>query len=585
MFVPDNLKTNAYRTLRLSANATLSDVHTAAASMRRAAMLGVSGTTEEDAPELGEVSRTEADIRTAVGRLQNPVQRLSDRLFWFHLPKSLNTNERPRLAEVVQGQSDRAAWGHDQALLGLLAALAAGVGDAGVPIWTEALRAWNGIVCDDDYWALTLALEERGSFEPAALPSEGDALRKDAVMLAAAPIVMAARDALARNDTSTVRRITVALEDLADTGPWALVAREDVVSPAVERFHALCEAVREEFGSKIVREPSAGRDNKSFCDAGLERFRSEIEPALRNLVQLVPPGNEAAQRSRESAALCLSGIAADYTWADDFITAEKLNEEALRLAQETLGALRIEEGLAQIREAARKQRVFGSLKPVSSAPTLSTINGFGFTLYGKSDFDEETRSHVATYYFVGLFIPVFPIARYRVIDQGGRRYSFLGKLPLRKGDRWHLGITAAAIVVLLLGGIISSQNSTSSYVPSTNPAYRPQSSQLSELKVRIDSGRSRITMLETKLKPAFDELNILKTQMEPLASELKSLDDKRKAGIYIDISDYNSKVDRYNSLLSRQRSLIAANSTDFQTYDDLVKQDSELVARYNAIKR
>lgn len=135
MFVPDNLKTNAYRILRLSANATLSDVHTAAASMRRAAALGVAGATEDDVPALGDVSRTEADIRTAVGRLQNPVQRLSDRLFWFHLPRTnSDTSEGPpSVPTMVRHRPD---WDHDQALLGLLAALTGGVGDADVPLWS-----------------------------------------------------------------------------------------------------------------------------------------------------------------------------------------------------------------------------------------------------------------------------------------------------------------------------------------------------------------------------------------------------------------------------------------------------------------
>lgn len=550
-------------------------------------MLGVAGATEEDAPELGDVSRTEADIRTALGHLQNPVQRLSARLFWFHLPrKSSGTNEPPRFTEVVKSETDRAAWDHDQALLRLLAALRAGVGDAGVPLWSEALRAWHQIVSGDDYWTLTLALEAKGSFEPAALPSEVDALRDDAVRLAAAPLVIAARDALAHGDPLTVHRITVVLEKLADTGPWALLAQQDIVAPAVEHFRALCDAVRDEFGSKIIREPGAAMDNKSLSDAALKRFRSEIEPALQALVQLVPSGNEAAQKSREGAALCLSGIAADYTWADDFVTSEKLHEEALRLAQETLGALRIQHGLSQIRESARKQRVFGSLKPISSAPSLSTINGFGFALYGKSDYDEETRSYATTYYFVGLFIPVFPIARYRVVDQGGRRYSFLGKLPLRNADRWHLGIAAAAIAVLLVCGISSSQNSASSYVSSSaSTAYSSQVSQISDLKARIDSGRSRITMLETKLKPAIDELTTLKNQMEPLAVDIKALNDQHKAGMSIDVDGYNSKVDTYNSLLSRQRALTAANSTDYQTYEDLLKQDSALVAQYNALQR
>jgi hypothetical protein len=398
--------------------------------------------------------------------VENLEQRLTDRLFWFHLPpESRDVKGRAQTTEAILGQTDGAAWEHDEALHGLYAAFEAGVDDAGVRLWVEALRAWHQLVSGDNYWALTLTLEERGAFEPAALPSEVDALRENAVRLAAEALVVAGRDALARNDASTARRILDTLGELTDTGLWAALAQEDIAAPAVERLRALCGTVREEFGSKIVREQDSPQSNKRVCDAALKRFREEIEPALQKVIQLVPPDHEAAQQSREQAALCLSEIATDYTWADDFITSEKLHEEALSLAHNTPGAVRIEDGLKQIREAARGQRVFGGLRPISSAPSLRTIKGFGFMLYGDSDHDADTGSYVATYYFVALFIPIIPLARYRVIAEGNQ-YRFLGKMPLRRGDRWHLGIAVTSIVaMILIAAISSSQNPSSPYTP------------------------------------------------------------------------------------------------------------------------
>lgn len=112
MFVPDRLKTNAFRVLRLSAGATLSEIHKAAGSMRRAVLLGVANTTDADMPLLGDISRTEADIRAAIGRLENPTQRLSDRLFWFHFaPESRDAKVQARPSEP-----DGAARDHDEAL-------------------------------------------------------------------------------------------------------------------------------------------------------------------------------------------------------------------------------------------------------------------------------------------------------------------------------------------------------------------------------------------------------------------------------------------------------------------------------------
>ena len=302
MFAPDRLKINSYRVLRLSANATLSEIHNAAAGMRRATMLGVAGTTQDDRPLLGEVPRSEGDIRTAVGRLGNPEQRLSDRLFWFNLPLPSQT----RSTEPIPYESNDVVWKHDQALRDLFNALEFNLDDAGVIRWVQALRSWHQIVSDDEYWAFSLGLEERGGFEPAALPSEIDALRDDAVRQSAEPLLMAAREALVRGDTLTVRNILVAFEALADTGPWAAVAQEDICSPAVEHFRVLCRAVRDESGSKIVREQDAAKPNKTICDAALKRFRSEVEPALAGLAKLFTPEQEATQQVREETALCLA---------------------------------------------------------------------------------------------------------------------------------------------------------------------------------------------------------------------------------------------------------------------------------------
>jgi hypothetical protein len=491
---------NAFRILRISSSASLSDIHKAAASMRRAASLGIVNTTESDLPPLGDVGRTEADIRAAVGRLENPVQRLSERIFWFHQPPG------PSSAPLSPPkQESSAAQNHDMALHQLFVAMQAGNADSGLKLWGGALRAWYQVISSEDYCLLNLTLEERGAFEPPALRSEVEDVLAAAVGLAAEPLLVDARDALARDDAETVRRIIGILGSLSDTGSWAASAQSDIAAPDVEHFRALCRSVREDHGSTIIREQNSSKHNRSICDAELKHFRDKIEPALDRLGKLLPTDHEVSRLAREEAALCLNAIASDFTWADDFITSEKLSEEAHQLAKDTLGAIRIEAELTQIRELARKQRVFGALTPISSAPSLSTYNGFGFSVYGNSDHDPDTNSYVATHYFVALFIPIFPLARYRVIKTANG-FKFLGKLPLRRFDRWHLGIMMAAIAtVSLVSYLNSATNSASSYTPSssyTPPPKAPASgsnraisssakTQLSAIKARIDAGRRR----------------------------------------------------------------------------------------------
>jgi hypothetical protein len=80
------------------------------------------------------------------------------------------------------------------------------------------------------------------------------------------------------------------------------------------------------------------------------------------------------------------------------------------------------------------------LEPVRRAPSLITLNTFGFKLYGESDYDAKTDSFMVTH-----FLPLFPIARYRVISPSEGSYLFIGKGKLRSIDRIHL-LTFAIIL-------------------------------------------------------------------------------------------------------------------------------------------
>jgi hypothetical protein len=93
----------------------------------------------------------------------------------------------------------------------------------------------------------------------------------------------------------------------------------------------------------------------------------------------------------------------------------------------------------------------GDLESIKSAPSLYTINGFGVTLYGNTDKSPSDGSYMATYYLVFFFVPVLPLARYRVIPTGSG-YRFLGKGPLRVFDKWHIAISLGLIALMFLKG-------------------------------------------------------------------------------------------------------------------------------------
>jgi len=89
------------------------------------------------------------------------------------------------------------------------------------------------------------------------------------------------------------------------------------------------------------------------------------------------------------------------------------------------------------------------LRPIDAPPSLTTLNGFGFKLYGSSDYDPGSDSFMTTHYLTVFFLPLLPIARYRVISEDGYTYQFLGKGNLRGFDRVHLAIVILAVLLMV----------------------------------------------------------------------------------------------------------------------------------------
>jgi hypothetical protein len=213
-------------------------------------------------------------------------------------------------------------------------------------------------------------------------------------------------------------------------------------------------------------------------------------------------------------------------------------------------------------------------------------------LYGHSDFDAETQSFIAIYYFTILFIPIFPIARYRVINEKGNLYRFLGKLPLRLFDRLHLGLAVIAIIGAIVAGNSDAFNLPSAYSSnSTNSGYRtnPNSSdysrksQLSTLKNQIEAGRARHAELQNRLQPIIDRLTSLNSELKSLEVEISRLDAQKPFRSQLAVQNYNNRVDRYNYLLAQYQQLFDPNKVDLQTLLDLGDRDTALVSQYNAL--
>jgi len=61
-------------------------------------------------------------------------------------------------------------------------------------------------------------------------------------------------------------------------------AEQENSSPAIKGLKALCSDVRQECRSRVVRKEGFSDANKRVCAEALQRFRQEIEPALKSLL-------------------------------------------------------------------------------------------------------------------------------------------------------------------------------------------------------------------------------------------------------------------------------------------------------------
>jgi hypothetical protein len=76
-----------------------------------------------------------------------------------------------------------------------------------------------------------------------------------------------------------------------------------------------------------------------------------------------------------------------------------------------------------------RRRLF--IEPLKRAPRLSTYNGIGAAVHDEAE-REPDGTYIKTHWFVVLFVPVFPLRSYLVLDgdKPGRSWRFVGQVPL-----------------------------------------------------------------------------------------------------------------------------------------------------------
>jgi tetratricopeptide (TPR) repeat protein len=248
--------------------------------------------------------------------------------------------------------------------------------------------------------------------------------------------------------------------------------------------------------------------------------------------------------------------------------------------------------VAPVTEHCDEWKAIEHLKPIDRAPSVSCINGIGTRMYGRRDFDPHTKSFVSTYYFVFFFIPIFPLACYRVIDHGARGWRFLGKVPFSGSNKIHMALAAIAVLFLVAGifedvqysgSSAESARSTSTYgsayqAPGSNSSATSRSAaslnnSRAALGKWIDGERGRVRGLESDLERMQTQLRFSEIEIDGLSTDMQSLESRNRLGGLSDydfslysrsVDAYNDKVDAHNAQRARYRRLYAEYERDLE---------------------
>jgi hypothetical protein len=592
----DLFRKNVFRITGLPVDATSREIGKHAEKLKLLAELGQDAQPNAVFPL--RPAPTVEDIRDAIQKIKDPEKRLIDEFFWFwpenfgesRSDAAIQTLEKGDLeaaAEIWMSKRKHPTEGvvatHNLALIFHISALEWEVHSLSAEIdakrreeviqyWKAAFYRWGRILANEQLWD-KVATRVHQLNEPNLTTG---IVRRMRATLPVAFVKINAELALefAESNKPEVARLQIELmratsEGLADVERMA----ELVLTPVRKRLKEQIRKAKERVDANATDAITVGREllehargTLALFDVFISSNRHFRDDAFDEVAEICNRFQVTYHKATNDDETCFEFLKVVLPFAASQEQREQI-EKNIKTLTENIEAI------------GRDKKFYGNLRPISSAPSLSTINGIGCTLYGSTDVDAANGSYLATYYCVFLYIPIFPICRYRVIREGDR-YRFLGKAPLRTGDKWHLAIFIGLVLCLIIAGSVSNYGSQSSsaYTPgsvrnsatssySSSPqdggydtGYRAPSSTNSLLtaeKAEIESERVRVQALDT-------EVNDLARQID-------------RDRIYADRSNefkvdaFNAKVRRYNMLLQEAKSAEAAFNQRVDDYNAKVR--------------
>ncbi len=606
---------NAFRILGTPSNASYAMIMDNFQTMKIRAKAGKLAHDNDYLSPICSINLNETIIRDAFNKLLNPKIRLQERLFWFSISSRDDENASALLlskklsgaiqiwekSQNIVSEANLARLYHAQCLIkdpNLL----------DLALWQKALNKWLQVLKDGNFWENFIDMEINAGFEPFATNDEIDELIKRVFELVLVPSLNIIHEVIDKKNDDVAQRHLDLIRNLPFPVSVISNIEEDTLGPLENEIYDFANSLVEKLSELVRNENYSLEIKKRGCDRAYQYYKNDLLKLLERFELLASKESHANKRTREVTASCLRTISICYN--NDVKSpdlSEKVLKEAQSLAQGTLILDQINEDLSVIQKNIQQEKIWKDLKPIKEAPTLHTINGFGTTLYGRSDYDSISETYITTLYFVALFIPLFPIARYRVKNIGDGKFSFYGKEPLRTFDRWHIAIS---IFLIVIGVILISKNNESNYSSQSSGSYKysqppnrtdtnysvrnPNSYSYSQpqkrvdnkteiLKSQIENAKTELYNQESELKKLEDRIKSYEIQIEFYAAKIKRIERDLIIGIVTDQNEYetalanhNHYVDIYNAALNRYK-------VKYNEYEQLLEDTNRKIYEYNKI--
>jgi len=356
-----------------------------------------------------------------------------------------------------------------------------------------------------------------------------------------------------RSAEESIERISTSLQSaLKPFGSWAGTEWTDLRSTGLKKLSVVYYNLLDDFDESLrlviaARQSASGKDLLEQLDAGWRHVQQSI--MVREAIRLMENGQcEVAE--------------------------EKLRD-ALPLATEEQAT-----HIAELQESCRYGRVVRGVDRTQTSPSLRTVNGVGTTFYGRRDWDATTRTYTTTQWLVALFIPLFPIASYKVSDTGPNSYRIYGRVPLSPLLSKYRWAVLAAIAMLIIAASVSNSSDTSGSRYTTSPTVAsPASSSSSSQDAgassdSVSSGRSTGGTSEPSAGylSRYDEksaIDVERAELESLSADL----DRRKAQL-------DNESDSLDQLQARLRQ-IKSTYTEDSAPDDIRAEFNRIRDDYN----